>query len=252
MEYIWPALEERSRRGIIFAYDEAQNLADHAAKSEYPLSLLLDVFQSIQRKGIRFMLVLSGLPTLFPKLVDGRTFAERMFRVVSLHSLDENETTQAIRKPVQTSKFPFHFSDENARLIWEATQGYPYFVQYFCRETIDGWLQGQSSPHIPIQEIIRKLDSDFFAGRYAKATDRQRTLMEIIARLPTCNTEFSVQEIVEHPTNKSLDKPFGASHVSQMLLVLTESGMIYKNRYGKYSFAIPLFGEFIRRQISST
>ena len=63
-------------RGLVFAYDEAQNLSDHAAKNEYPLSLLLDVFQSIQKKGIPFLLVLAGLPTLFPKLVEARTFSE--------------------------------------------------------------------------------------------------------------------------------------------------------------------------------
>jgi hypothetical protein len=252
LEAIWPALQAWSRRGIVFAYDEAQNLADHADKSQYPLSLLLDVFQSIQRKGIRFMLVLTGLPTLFPKLVDGRTFAERMFRVVSLNSLNEKETVEAIREPLKKSGSPFCFTDTDINLIWRSTRGYPYFVQYFCRETIDGWIQAlrndQNLPNIPINEIMRKLDSDFFAGRYAKATDRQRSLMEVITNLPKCDSEFTVQEIIEHPANKVLTKPFGNSHVSQMLFALSELGLIYKNRYGKYSFAIPLLGDFIRRQ----
>ena len=59
---------------MIFAYDKAQNLSDHAEGKEYPLSLMLDVFQSIQKKNIPFMLVLVGLPTLFPKLVEARHF----------------------------------------------------------------------------------------------------------------------------------------------------------------------------------
>lgn len=37
-------------RGIVFAYDEAQNLADHAVAREYPLSLLLDLFAVLWRK----------------------------------------------------------------------------------------------------------------------------------------------------------------------------------------------------------
>ena len=77
-------------KGIIFAYDEAQNLSDQSAKEQYPLSLLLDCFQSLQRKGLPLMVVLTGLPTLFPKLVDARTFSERMFRVLFLQSLDRN------------------------------------------------------------------------------------------------------------------------------------------------------------------
>ena len=98
LERVWQYLKTLDKKCIVFAYDEAQNLADHAAKGQYPLSLLLDVFQSLQRKDIPFMLALAGLPTLFPKLVDARTFSERMFRVVFLEPLNEKETGEAIQK----------------------------------------------------------------------------------------------------------------------------------------------------------
>jgi len=49
---------------------------------------------------------------------------------------------------------------------------------------------------------------------------------------------------------KSIANPFGGSQVSQLLAVLTDAGLIYKNRHGKYSFAVPLLGEFIKRQQS--
>lgn len=80
IELSWGALSMAGHRGIVFAYDEAQNLADHAQKEQFPLSLLLDTFQSLQKKGLPVLLVLAGLPTLFPKLVQARTFSERMFR----------------------------------------------------------------------------------------------------------------------------------------------------------------------------
>ena len=252
LETVWPYLQTLGKRGIIFAYDEAQNLADHAMGSQYPLSLMLDLFQSIQRKGIAYMLALTGLPTLFPKLVEARTFAERMFGVFFLVPLDEQETSLAIRKPIATDSCPVHFSDESVRTIWGITHGYPYFIQYVCREAFDVWVQalesGQKPPGIPIDAIIRKLDSDFFAGRWARATDRQRELLGVISHLPNCDSEFTVQEAVGDMSNKSLDKPFSASHVNQMLVSLAESGLIYKNRHGKYSFAVPLLGDFIRRQ----
>ena len=65
LECAWACLKGTGAKGVVFAYDEAQNLSDHAAKDEFPLSLMLDVFQSIQKKNIPFMLVLTGLPTLF-------------------------------------------------------------------------------------------------------------------------------------------------------------------------------------------
>lgn len=253
LEMIWPYVQGH-HRGIVFAYDEAQNLEDHSGNSQYPLSLLLDVFQSIQRKNIPYLLILAGLPTLFPKLVRSRTFAERMFRTLFLNSLDEKETLIAIRKPLEHYGNRVKFLINAAHEIWLTTHGYPYFIQYVCREAFDIWLQSvsreDSTPctDIPMDDIVRKLDSDFFSGRWARATDRQRALLEVVSELPTCDSEFTVQEIVEYSHKSSTDKPFNSSNVNQMLGQLTDAGLIYKNRHGKYSFAVPLLGDFIQRQ----
>jgi len=259
LEFAWTYIKKGERRGIVFAYDEAQNLEDHKIKDQYPVSLLLDVFQSIQRKGIRFMLALTGLPPLFSKLVEARTYAERMFHIVFLDPLNEKQTIEAIHKPFEMANIPFQFSTETIHQIGKMTRGYPYFIQYVCREAFDIWVQATNSgietPNIltsipldAMDAIIRKLDADFFAGRWSRATDRQRELLGIIALLPNSGSEFTVQEIVEHQANKQLDKSFGSSHVNQMLGSLSEAGLIYKNRHGKYSFAVPLLENFILRQ----
>jgi transcriptional regulator of acetoin/glycerol metabolism len=93
-----------------------------------------------------------------------------------------------------------------------------------------------------------KLDADFFAGRWSRVTDRQRQLMAIIALLPNPDDEFTVQDIVESEANLKQEKAFSSSHANQMLSTLIENGLIYKNRHGKYLFAVPLLGDFIRRQ----
>ncbi len=254
LETVWDILRVSHRRGVVFAYDEAQNLADHAEKDQYPLSLLLDLFQSLQRKGCGFMLALAGLPMLFPKLVEARTFAERMFKTITLGPLDERETAEAVQKPIENDRCPVEFKPESVETIWHVTRGYPYFVQYVCREIFDIWVQameaGLDLPIVPVQGIMRKLDSDFFAGRWGRATDRQRSLLWLISLLPNCDAEFTVQEIVEHRANthEASSKAFSASSVNQMLVSLGDAGLVYKNRHGKYSFAVPLLGEFIRRE----
>jgi hypothetical protein len=253
LETVWPYIEISGRKGVVFAYDEAQNLSDHAKKDQYPLSLLLDLFQSLQRKGYRFMLALVGLPTLFPKLVEARTFAERMFTVTFLKPLNETETTQAIRKPIEdAADCPIEFENRTIKKIWQVARGYPYIVQYICREIFDIWVQalesGKKPPSVPMPAIVAKLDTDFFAGRWAKATDRQRELLGVIAELPNADSEFTVQEIIESPSNKASEHSFSSSHVNQMLVSLAQAGLVYKNRYSKYSFAVPLLSDFIKRQ----
>ena len=161
IEMAWAALSKESGvRGIIFAYDEAQNLADHSGKEEYPLSLLLDAFQSVQRKGLPLMLALAGLPTLFPKLVDARTFCERMFRVVFLESLSTADSREAIQKPLESMPDIPPLEEDSIETIISMSGGYPYFLQFICREVYDvfvqRWRRGEHGI-VPVHEIqLRK------------------------------------------------------------------------------------------------
>jgi len=250
LELSWQVLSKnRSPRGIIFAYDEAQNLSDSQKHGQYPLALLLDTFQGIQKMGMPLMLVLTGLPTLFPGLVESRTFAERMFRVAFVDRLTRSESRDAILKPIDDASCPVQLTGESVETICNISGGYPYFIQFICREVYDSFMQkmnGREGASVPVEAIEQKLDTDFFAGRWARATDRQRQLLSVIAQLENCDDEFTIQEIVDL-SGQLLEKPFGGSQVNQMLVAM--SGLVFKNRRGRYSFAVPLLGRFIRRQL---
>lgn len=255
LELVWSALPKDSIRGIVFAYDEAQNLADHASDKEYPLSLVLELFQSVQAKGMRFMLVLVGLPTLFPKLVEARTWAERMFHVVTLGRLSEEASREAIEKPIKDSKCPLVPTESMIGDIVAAAGGYPYFIQFIGREVYDVVLQkfDKGEPlKVSISDITRKLDEDFFSGRWAKATDRVRDLLRVVAELEADEDEFTVQEIVskskEIATSSKITAEFSSSSANQLLSKSITLGFVYKNRHGRYLLAVPLLGRFIRRQ----
>ena len=250
IETAWAILDRsNAAKGIVFAYDEAQNLSDHADRDQFPLSLLLDAFQSIQRKGFPILLVLTGLPTLFPKLVEARTFSERMFRSVFLQSLSDADSREAILKPIE-DRDAVKLSEKSVDTILRMSGGYPYFIQFICREVYDAfirlWDRGEMAS-VPVKEIENKLYTDFFSGRWAKTTDRQRELLSVIANLENCDEEFTVQEIVEKSKEKP-GRPFSSSHTNQMLSTLSTQGLVFKNRHGKYSFAVPLLGSYIQRQ----
>lgn len=245
-------LEQTNMKGIVFAYDEAQNLSDHAEKDEYPLALLLDVFSYLQRQNFKtsFLLVLTGLPTLIPKLNEARTYTERMFHTLMLERLSEGEARDAIVKPIEISKSSLFFSENVISEAITSSGGYPFFIQYICKEIFDAWIgkmQVGEAPSVPKAEIIAKLDQDFFAPRWSRATDRQQAFMQVIATLESGEGEFTVPEIVT-ASKEILKNSFSPSHAVQILGNLTERGFVYRNRRGAYCFAVPLLAQFIRRQ----
>ena len=231
---------------------KSQNLSDHAEHNQFPLSLILDVFSQVQRQGTRcqFLLVLSGLPTLIPKLNEARTFTERMFHTVMLDRLDKEDARDAIVKPLEINKSTLNFSENVITSVVKASRGYPFFIQFICKEIFDAWIGKMTvglAPSVPRAEIMAKLDQDFFTPRWTRATDRQQEFMQVIATLPNAEDEFSVPEIVR-ASKDLLKKGFSPSHAIQILGNLAERGLIYRNRRGLYCFAVPLLSGFIQRQ----
>ena len=238
--------------GIVFAYDEAQNLADHAATKEFPLSLLLDLFSYLQRRHSKhsFMLVLTGLPTLLPKLNEVRTYTERMFHVLHLDRLTDKDAREAVVKPLSMTASTLGFSESTIDKIVSMSGGYPYFIQFIGKEVFDAWIGKITTglaPSVPMNEILEKLDQDFFAPRWIRTTDRQQQFMQVISTLENAEDEFSVPEIVKASKEK-LKNGFNPSHSIQILQALSERGLVYRNRRGSYCFAVPLLARFIQRQ----
>lgn len=118
-------------------------------------------------------------------------------------------------------------------------------MQFFCRESFDVWLN-RPGVAVPLPDIQRKLDSDFFAGRWYRATDRQRDLLTLVVGLEDDGVQFTVQDLVR--ASSALERPFSASHVGQILSSLCDSGFVYRNRRRRYSLAMPLLDGFIMRQ----
>jgi AAA+ ATPase superfamily predicted ATPase len=246
--FVWKHIStQEGLHGIVFAYDEAQTLSDHAKDKQYPLALLLDLFQFLQKNSVRFLLVLTGLPMLLSRLIETRTYTERMFRVLVLEQLNESESRDAILKPIEDTNCPIKFDAHSVDVIASLTGGYPYFIQFICREVYDVFEQQIASKQklaVPVDAIIQKLDNDFFAGRWSRATDREKELLTIIARNNL--KDFGIMQVVEL-SQQSNYKAFSKSQLSQMLRRLIENGLVYKNRRGEYSFAVPLLEQYINR-----
>lgn len=253
LEVVWETVKNRGVNGIVLAYDEAQTIKDHDKEKQYPLSVLLEVVQYLQRKQVPYLLLLTGLPTLYPVLVQTRTYSERMFHIMTLNKLSHSESKEAIEIPIKNC--PVVFTEYGTNQIIEYSGGYPYFIQFFCKEFFDLFLQqvnaGIEVPDINIEGLTRKLDSDFYSGRWANMTDRQRDLLRVIAKLDCADKEFTVQDIAANSILMTEISPFKSTLINNMLSKLIDLGLIYKNRHSKYSFAVPLLSNYINRLYES-
>jgi hypothetical protein len=244
-EFVWQVLDKLQIKGVVFAYDEAHLLSDQSKEKQYPLSLLLDLFQSVQKKKVPFLLVLTGLPTLMGRLVDSRTFSERLFEVIVLERLNQLQSRSAIVIPLNTADQNVIFDEQTIEFIINTSGGYPYFVQFLSREIYDIQLN-PTEPKIPEKQVIEKLDQFFYAGRWNRATDREKDLLALAAA--TDLEDFALQDIKQVADNFEI-KGFSSSQITQMLSRLIKKGLVFKNGRDQYSFALPMLADFIKRNV---
>jgi hypothetical protein len=158
-----------------YLYDEFHFIEDGKITDNFPLSLLLESFSHVQQDGLRYYLVLSGLPPLFPNLVKAKTYAERMFSVKGLENLSKEASKKAINVPLKDYKISF--TDELIDTIVEETQGYPYFLQfypYYLIQNIPKKKIGSKDFNEMYPLILKELDESFFSGRFNRASDSER------------------------------------------------------------------------------
>lgn len=247
------SLVKRARvSGLIFAYDEAQCLSDHAARNEYPMSVLIETVAALQRKDsiAPCLLILSGLPQVFDSLTETRTYTERMFRVMTLERLSRDETLSAIITPLKPMMPPLTVSKELINKVVDVTGGYPYLIQFFGKELVEQLLANGgilATGDFPSAESIDRLDAGLFSSRWNRTTDKQREVLHLIAhRNDNSSAEFSAFEISELGADLA---GMTNAQVSQSLQGLCERGLIYRTRHGRYAFTVPMSETMIRRRM---
>jgi hypothetical protein len=245
-------VERCNLRGIILAYDEAQCLSDHAERNEFPLSLLIETVATLQKREgtVPLLLVLSGLPNVLDHLTNTRTYTERMFHVMSLERLSRQDTMVAIAKPLEGLVPPLVITDELVDKVVDLTGGYPYLIQFFGKELIDKTIQNGGVLHVgefPSEETFERLDSGLFAARWNKTTDKQREFLAILAdRGDAYPVDFSAQDVAALSGGH-----WNNVQSNQMLLALTDRGILYRTRHGRYSFTVPMSEEMILRRLAT-
>ena len=218
---------------IVILVDEIHNL---------PLNEIEALIMAIHRtnqKGLPFLVIGAGLPSLVRFSGNAKTYAERLFEYPEIGQLDSTEARRALIMPAIQENV--EFEEDAISEVVSQTQGYPYFLQEWGYQA---WNTAQNTP-ITLSDIkksntliLDRLEQNFFRSRYERVSDAQMRYLKAMAR---CGPGPHRTGQIAQTMGKS------SRQVSSVREALIHSGMIYSPKYGMTAFTVPLFDEFMNR-----
>jgi hypothetical protein len=222
--------------GVAVFVDEMQDVAPEE------LAALCGACHEISQQRAPIVLVGAGLPHLPVALSASKSYAERLFRYVSVDRLTRDAADQALRVPASTEDVDFQSAALDA--LYDLTGGYPYFVQAYGKVTWD------TAPASPIRaEDVREagpqaeaeLAIGFFGARYDRATPAERDYMRAMADLGADSSNPPVQ--TSDVASLLGRRPQSLSPARDGLI---KKGLVYAAERGTVSFTVPHFGTYLR------
>src|SRR6201995_5565535 len=148
------------------------------------VSALCAACHELSQVGGPLIVVGAGLPHLPSVLSASKSYSERLFRYARIDRLDREAADHALMAPAEREDVIF--KREALDALYEAADGYPYFVQAYGKGT---WDVAAASPitegdvRVEAQEAEGELAVGFFGSRYERATPAEREYMRAMASL---------------------------------------------------------------------
>lgn len=227
------ALERGTAVAILI--DEIQFLGTHE------LSALIMAMHKMQQRRLPLTLIGAGLPILPALVGDSKSYAERLFSFPIIGPLSPADSRKALQDPVRAEGMFFH--EDALDKIVRLTQGYPYFLQEWGYQS---WNLA-SQPEFTLQlieeatEIVtQRLDENFFRVRFGRLTPKEKGYLRTMASLGSGPYRSNDIAAAQNTTLSTL----GPTRER-----LIKKGMIYSPAHGETAFTVPLFDEFLRREM---
>ena len=227
--------------GIALFIDEMQDcLPDD-------VSALCAACHELSQTGAPLIVVGAGLPHLPALLSASKSYSERLFRYQRIDRLDRIAADVALTAPALREDVDFEAKALDT--LYEASGGYPYFVQAYGKAT---WDHAPKSPitaadvRVAAPEAEAELAVGFFGSRYERATPAEREYMRTMASLSPSPSDESQAAVPTADIAKSLGRrPASLSPARDALI---KKGLIYSGERGTVAFTVPHFGRYLRSQ----
>jgi hypothetical protein len=231
---IGEAAKERGT-AVAIIVDELQYL------DETELSAIIMAIHRVSQRSLPLILIGAGLPQLVGKAGNSKSYAERLFAYPEVGALTKEDAIIALQQPAQ--ELQVSFSHDALVEIFRATKGYPYFLQEWGYQA---WNVAKQSPITlaDVQEAGRRsianLDKSFFRVRFDRLTPSEKKYVRALA-------EFGSAPQRSGDIATKLGKT--VEQVAPLRSQLISKGMIYSPAHGDTAFTVPLFEEFLMREI---
>ncbi len=224
--------------GVALFIDEMQDI------STPELAALCGACHEISQQGAPLIVVGAGLPHLPAALAASKSYAERLFRYVSVDRLPRPMAERAWTLPADSEDVAY----EPAALeeLYRLTDGYPYFVQAYGKVTWDVAVQTPiraADVHSAAPEAESELAIGFFGARYDRATPAERDYMVAMADLGEGTDDLAVS--TADIARLLARKPQSLSPARDGLI---KKGLVFSGERGTVAFTVPHFGKFLRSQ----
>jgi hypothetical protein len=225
-----------SGHGVAVFVDEMQDLGPR------DVSAVCAACHEIAQRGVPLVVVGAGLPHLPAVLSASKSYSERLFRYTRIDRLDRAAHDLALRAPARDEDADF--TDDALAAMFDATGGYPYFVQAYGKVA---WDVAPRSPitaadvAVAAPEAEGELGVGFFGSRYERATPAEREYLRAMADVSDAGDAVSTAEVA-----KSLGRP--PQSLSPARDGLLKKGLVYSGQRGRIAFTVPHFGRYLLAQ----
>lgn len=220
---------------VAILVDEIQYL------TEEDLRALIVAFHMISQEGLPIVMFGAGLPQVAGLAGAAKSYAERLFDYPEVGPLSRAAAGEAIQRPLRDEGADIE--DDALAEIVTITGGYPYFLQEWGKHA---WRVADASP-INLADVrqasadaTEALDKNFFRVRFDRLTPREQDYLRAMAELgPDAHRSGEIAALM-HRTVESLG-PLRSG--------LIKKGMIWSPSHGDTAFTVPLFDEFMKREM---
>jgi len=223
---------------ICLLIDELQYL------NEPEMSALIMALHQIAQKSLPLVLYAAGLPLILGLAGRSKSYSERLFTFPRIGVLDGSAARRALERPAEARGVLY--TSEAIAGILKKTGRYPYFLQQWGYET---WNAAKNSPitaldvQLATKKAIGQLDESFFRVRFDRLTKREKDFL--FAMVSVGGEQQRSGDIAEKLGVK-------VTSIGPLRSSLIRKGMVYSPAHGDNAFTVPLFDDFLRRQMGKT